>query len=72
MEDARTAKMALVALCENITGTSSIGIGSTEDGSSLAVTIAITDEEIADRIPAEIDGVPVRWYIDGPQELYAD
>jgi len=72
MEDARTGKKALVALCENIAGTSSIGIGSTEDGSGLAVTVAIADEKIADRIPAEIDGVPVRWYIDEPQELYAD
>lgn len=63
IEHARIAKRELIALCEDIPGAGGVGIGSASDGSGLAVTVNVVDEETATRIPTMIGIVPVKTYV---------
>jgi hypothetical protein len=63
MEHARIAKRELITMCEDMPGIGGIGIGSASDGSGLAVTVNVVDEETASRIPHMIGIVPVNTYV---------
>lgn len=71
MDQARAAKKELLDLCCTIPGTAEAGIGLTEDGSSIAVTLAVADRKTAALIPTTVSGVPVRTYLSSGHVPYA-
>ena len=69
-DQVRAAKMRLIETHGDIRGVGSFGIGSTEDGSSMAVTVAVSNASTLARIPKDVDGVPVRAYLSGPARAF--
>lgn len=64
MDDARTAKKAILALCGGMPGVGAIGIVNSEDGSGPIVSVFVADDDIGEKIPKTMSGVPVTTYLD--------
>jgi len=69
-EQVRAAKMRLIETHGDVPGVGSFGIGQTEDGSSMAVTVAVSKKSLLASIPKKIDGVPIRPYLSGPSQAF--
>lgn len=70
MDDARTAKKAVLALCGEMPGVGAVGIVNSEDGSGPIVSVFVVDDEVGEKIPKTMSGVPVAIYLDDEHELY--
>jgi len=70
MDDARTAKKAVLALCGEMPGVGAVGIVNSEDGSGPIVGVFVADDDIREKIPKTMSGVPVVTYLDNEHELY--
>jgi hypothetical protein len=66
----RAAKMRLIESHGDVPGVGSFGIGQTDDGSSMAVTVAVSNKATLAKMPKDIDGVPVRAYLSGPAQAF--
>jgi len=70
MDDARTAKKAVLDLCGEMPGVGAIGIVNAEDGSGPIVGVFVADDEVGKKIPKTMSGVPIVTYLDDEHEPY--